>query len=83
MRGHPRAARNRKSQTIANLIATLAAHGKRVLFVAEKQAALDVVYRRLKEVRLGHLALNLHDGTMSHRTILDQLRLSLGICHRP
>jgi hypothetical protein len=71
-----------KSQTIANLIATLAAHGKRVLFVAEKQAALDVVYRRLKEVRLGHLALNLHDGTMSHRTILDQLRLSLAETRR-
>jgi len=71
-----------KSQTIANLIATLAAHGKRVLFVAEKQAALDVVYRRLQEAKLGHLALNLHDGNMSHRTILDQLRRSFAETQR-
>ena len=32
-----------KSQTIANLIVELAAQGRRVLFVAEKRAALDVV----------------------------------------
>lgn len=36
-----------KSQTIANLIAAEISRGKRVLFVAEKKAALDVVYRRL------------------------------------
>src|SRR4028119_1997035 len=44
-----------KSQTIANLIATLAASGKRVLFVAEKRAALEVVMRRLERKELGHL----------------------------
>jgi hypothetical protein len=32
-----------KSQTITNLIAALAAAGRRILFVAEKKAALDVV----------------------------------------
>lgn len=37
-----------KSQTIANLIANLLARGKKVLFVCEKQVALDVVYSRLK-----------------------------------
>ena len=37
-----------KSQTIANLIANLLARGKKVLFVCEKQVALDVVYNRLK-----------------------------------
>ena len=36
-----------KSQTIANLIASLAAEGKRVLFVAEKRAAIDAVLCRL------------------------------------
>jgi hypothetical protein len=35
-----------KSQTITNLLATALAEGKKVLFVAEKQAALDVVKRR-------------------------------------
>lgn len=41
-----------KSQTITNLIASLAATGQRVLFVAEKKAALDVVKHRLEEVVL-------------------------------
>lgn len=39
-----------KSQTIANLIANLIARGKKVLFVCEKQVALDVVFNRLKTV---------------------------------
>lgn len=41
-----------KSQTIVNMIAQFIAQQKRVLFVSEKIAALDVVYRRLKEVGL-------------------------------
>lgn len=65
-----------KSQTIANLIATLAANGKRVLFVAEKQAALEVVRRRLHEAKLSHLVLNVHDGSIAHRAILDQFKQS-------
>jgi hypothetical protein len=40
-----------KSQTIANLIATFAARGQRVLFVAEKRAALQVVLERLNRSR--------------------------------
>lgn len=54
-----------KSQTIANLIAALAAAGKRVLFVAEKRAALEVVQRRLSQVGLSHLALDLHGAGLS------------------
>ena len=42
-----------KSQTIANLIATLVARGRKVLFVAEKRAAIDAVLSRLKGVGLG------------------------------
>ena len=37
-----------KSQTIANLIAHSLGTGKTVLFVSEKTAALEVVYRRLR-----------------------------------
>ncbi len=48
-----------KSQTIANIIANALAAGKRVLFVAEKRAALEVVERRLKEVGLGEFCLGL------------------------
>ena len=42
-----------KSQTITNLIATAVKGGKKVLFVAEKMAALEVVKRRLDNVGLG------------------------------
>ncbi|MEM3398027.1 MAG: AAA domain-containing protein [Nitrososphaerota archaeon] len=41
-----------KSQTIANLIARAIKNGKRVLFVAEKREAIDVVYSRLNELKL-------------------------------
>ena len=37
-----------KSQTIANLIATLIAQGKRVLFVAEKRAAIEAVTKPVR-----------------------------------
>ena len=51
-----------KSQTIANLVASLAAAGKRTLFVAEKRAAIDAVLSRLAAVGLDDLVLDLHDG---------------------
>jgi hypothetical protein len=51
-----------KSQTIANMIATCLAARKTVLFVAEKTAALDVVYRRLREHGLGDHCLELHSS---------------------
>ena len=49
-----------KSQTIANLIASLVARGKKVLFVAEKRAAIDAVVKRLDQHHLGDLVLDLH-----------------------
>jgi very-short-patch-repair endonuclease len=66
-----------KSQTIANLIATLAARGKRVLFVAEKRAAIDVVIERLGKAGLGELVLDLHGGAKSRVQILQQLSKSM------
>jgi len=62
-----------KSQTITNLISSLVASGKRVLFVAEKRAALDVVKRRLEGVGLGHCVLDLHGADVSRRAIALQL----------
>jgi hypothetical protein len=58
-----------KSQTIANLVAALAADGKRVLFVAEKRAAIEAVAGRLDRVGLGSLVLDLHDGARAKRRI--------------
>lgn len=62
-----------KSQTISNLIAQCLAEGKRVLFVAEKIAALDVVYRRLREVGLGEFCLELHSNKARKLDVLAQL----------
>lgn len=66
-----------KSQTIANLIATLAARGKKVLFVAEKRAAIEAVTRRLNSVGLGDIVLDLHDGAQSRRHIYRQIEETL------
>ena len=62
-----------KSQTIANLIATLLADGKRVLFVSEKTAALDVVKRRLEECNLGTFCLDLHSDRGRKSEVYRQL----------
>ncbi|MES2103725.1 MAG: DUF3320 domain-containing protein [Pseudomonadota bacterium] len=63
-----------KSQTISNLIAQCLAEGKRVLFVSEKIAALDVVYRRLREVGLGEFCLELHSSKARKLDVLSQLK---------
>lgn len=68
-----------KSQTIANLIAQSVAEGRRVLFVAEKRAALDAVITRLNDpaVGLGHLVLDLHGASVSRREVMAQLSKAL------
>lgn len=70
-----------KSQTIANLIATLAAAGKRVLFVAEKRAALEVVMHRLTVLGLDHLVLDLHGADVSQRAVMQKMRDTLDVVH--
>ncbi|WP_431262162.1 DUF4011 domain-containing protein [Roseateles chitinivorans] len=65
-----------KSQTISNTIAQCLAEGKRVLFVSEKIAALDVVYRRLREVGLGEFCLELHSSKARKADVLAQLKTS-------
>ena len=68
-----------KSQTIANLIVTLSARGKRVLFVAEKRAAIDAVLDRLGRTGLTDLVLDLHDGVGSKRKLAADLARTLAI----
>jgi very-short-patch-repair endonuclease len=63
-----------KSQTIANMIANCLAVGKTVLFVAEKTAALDVVYRRLREHGLANHCIELHSNKADRRHFLGQLK---------
>ncbi|MGG1555136.1 DUF3320 domain-containing protein [Paenibacillus ferrarius] len=62
-----------KSQTITNMIANALAQGKRVLFVAEKMAALSVVERRLEQIGLGSFCLELHSNKSTKKSVLDQL----------
>jgi very-short-patch-repair endonuclease len=68
-----------KSQTITNLITSLAATGRRVLFVAEKKAALEVVKRRLDGVGLGHLAIDLHGADLSSKKVMQQVAHTLEV----
>jgi very-short-patch-repair endonuclease/DNA polymerase III delta prime subunit len=66
-----------KSQTIANLIASLVARGQSVLFVAEKRAAIAAVLDRLARVGLANLVLDLHDGAGSRRALAESLAAGL------
>jgi very-short-patch-repair endonuclease len=68
-----------KSQTISNLIAQSVAEGRRVLFVAEKRAALDAVIKRLThpDVGLGHLVLDLHGASVSRTEVMARLAHAL------
>ncbi|MGY1839698.1 MULTISPECIES: DUF3320 domain-containing protein [unclassified Modestobacter] len=66
-----------KSQTITNLLTRAVAEGKRVLFVAEKRAALDVVARRLDAVGMGPFALDLHDEGSRPAVVRAQIRAAL------
>ncbi|QJU52787.1 DUF4011 domain-containing protein [Herbiconiux sp. KACC 21604] len=66
-----------KSQTITNLLAKALADGKRVLFVAEKRAALSVVQRRLDEIGLGPFSLDLHDKGARPAAVRAQIKSAL------
>lgn len=63
-----------KSQTIANIISAAVADGKRVLFVAEKMAALDVVKRRLDNTEIGVACLELHSNKANKKSVLTELQ---------
>ena len=63
-----------KSQTITDLIADYAARGKRVLFVCEKRAALDVVFHRLGQAGLDGLSCIIHDLQEDKKGFIHDLR---------
>jgi very-short-patch-repair endonuclease len=66
-----------KSQTITNLIAQALSENKTVLFVAEKMAALDVVYSRLVDAGLAEFCLELHSTKANKRAVMQELAASL------
>ncbi|MDQ1752167.1 MAG: hypothetical protein QOE71_3223 [Pseudonocardiales bacterium] len=66
-----------KSQTITNLLTRAIAEGKKVLFVAEKRAALDVVHKRLQAVGMSAFCLDLHDKGSKPAGVREQIRIAL------
>ncbi len=63
-----------KSQTITNLIADYVAQGKRVLFVCEKRAAIDVVFHRLRQQGLDELCCLIHDSQTDKKAFIQNLK---------
>jgi very-short-patch-repair endonuclease len=74
-----------KSQTITNIIANALYAGKRILFVAEKKVALDVVYTRLSEAGLKPYCLRIESDKANKRQVYDELaeRIDLAPPMRP
>lgn len=62
-----------KSQTITNLIAASLAEGKKVLFIAEKLTALQVVKNRLSMAGLAPFVLELHSNKTSKKKVLEEI----------
>src|SRR5688572_29315570 len=63
-----------KSQTITNLIADYVARGKRVLFVCEKRAAIDIVFHRLRQQGLDELCCLIHDSQTDKKAFIQNLK---------
>ncbi|NBO54937.1 MAG: DUF4011 domain-containing protein [Actinobacteria bacterium] len=63
-----------KSQTIANAIGALIAEGKKVLFVAEKRAAIEAVVKRLSDRGLNDLLMDFHGTGKKRKEVLADLR---------
>jgi very-short-patch-repair endonuclease len=71
-----------KSQTIANMIAAALNQERRVLFVAEKRAALEVVARRLEQLGFGPLMLELHSERSTKSQVITSLQHRLNSTKR-
>ena len=68
-----------KSQTIANIIAVSVRENQKVLFVAEKRAALEVVFDRLESCGLGPLCLEMHSTKAKKKSVYEELARTLDL----
>ncbi len=64
-------------ERFTNAIAAAVHAGKRVLFVSEKMAALEVVKRRLDQLGLGPMTLELHSHKSRKQEVLAELKATL------
>ena len=72
-----------KSQTIANIISEFLAEGKKVLFVSQKMAALEVVKKRLDSNGLGDFCLELHSRKANKNEVIKELVRVLEMQKKP
>ncbi|MBI5361241.1 MAG: DUF3320 domain-containing protein [Planctomycetes bacterium] len=72
-----------KSQTISNIISESLAAGKKVLFVSEKMAALEVVKSRLEKTGLGDFCLELHSKNTNKARVIKELAKTLELKKNP
>ena len=63
-----------KSQTITNIIGAALANGKKVLFIADKKAALDVVYKKLKDVNLDKFCLRIDSSSAKKIDVIKTIK---------
>ena len=68
-----------KSQTITAMIANALMKEKKVLFVAEKQAALDVVHGRLRDIGLDNFCLEIYSNKATKRSVLNQIAKNMSL----
>ncbi|MCX7121746.1 MAG: AAA domain-containing protein [Gammaproteobacteria bacterium] len=72
-----------KSQTITNLIADAVTKGKKVLFVSEKRAALDVVYSRMQQAKIENQAVLIHSSDLNKQKLYNNfLELSNNVSNQ-
>jgi len=69
-----------KSQTITNIIAEALADDKKILFVSEKAAALQVVYKRLLETELSDFCFALHSHKASRNKNMSEVGYLAFVC---
>ncbi len=72
-----------KSQTISNIISECLVQNKKVLFVSQKMAALEVVKARLDKAGLGDYCLELHSRKTDKKEIIKELARVLDIKKKP
>lgn len=68
-----------KSQTITNIISEGLADGKKILFVSEKAAALEVVHSRLSSIGLSEFCLSLHNNKKNKKEVLNDLHQTFNL----
>ena len=68
-----------KSQTITNIIGAALAENKRVLFLADKSAARDVVYKKLKDAGLGDFCLHITSTAMNKVQLIEDIKKRINL----